>query len=197
MTTKELKLIEDLKGQTVELKALYLTETESWAKKEFAKMITLNEQPIEKWYERFDVSTEMQYSHHGCVLSKQKYENMREDWKSEVKEYLSPQSKEYGRKNLYKMRDTMHRLQSDIKLGLEFFISKALKNAEAHYEDSIFKLAFRVIKKGLDVDNLSLSSTTLDRNFTTRITDGVKVVVAFTILAWGPVNRPHYRYLIK
>lgn len=34
-------------------------------------------------------------------------------------------------------------------------------------------------------------------NIETTITDGVKKVRAFTIVAEGEIQRPHYRYLIK
>ena len=59
------------------------------------------------------------------------------------------------------------------------------------------KLAFRIEQKGLNTDNLKLSSSHVGVNFETAITDGTKTVRAFTIIASGPVQRPHYRYLVK
>jgi len=49
----------------------------------------------------------------------------------------------------------------------------------------------------LNVDNLQLSTSYLDPNISTKITDGKKTVNAWTIIASGPIQRPHYRYLIK
>ena len=42
-----------------------------------------------------------------------------------------------------------------------------------------------------------MDSTYLDPNMSTIITDGKKVVRAFTIIASGAIQKPHYRYLVK
>jgi hypothetical protein len=34
-------------------------------------------------------------------------------------------------------------------------------------------------------------------NFETTLSDGEKIVRAFTIVASGEIQKPHYRYLIK
>jgi hypothetical protein len=84
--------------------------------------------------------------------------------------------------------------------GLEAYLEKKHKEAAEHYEDSIVKLARRIVDKGLDTENLTLSteSNMQKGNISTTIKDGKGTVVrAFTILAWGEVNAPHYRYLIK
>lgn len=84
--------------------------------------------------------------------------------------------------------------------GLEAYLEKKHKEAAEHYEHSIVKLAGRIIAKGLDIENLTLSteSNMQKGNISTTIKDGKGTVVrAFTILAWGEVNAPHYRYLIK
>jgi hypothetical protein len=73
----------------------------------------------------------------------------------------------------------------------------AKEQAEAHYERSILKLALCVLDKGLDESKISASSSHVGHNFDTTLTDGDKTVRAFTILAWGPIVRPHFRYLIK
>lgn len=77
------------------------------------------------------------------------------------------------------------------------FLDKEMNRAEDHYEASIFKLADRLLKKGLDVDNLEMSTTMMGPNIDTVITDGKKTLHAYTIIAGGPIQRPHYRYLIK
>jgi hypothetical protein len=77
------------------------------------------------------------------------------------------------------------------------FTEKALKDAQSHYHQMIEKLIFRINDKGLDVDKITIQSVHLGVNIDTVITDGVKTVTTSTIVASGPVQRPHYRYLIK
>jgi hypothetical protein len=83
------------------------------------------------------------------------------------------------------------------RMGKDEFIQKAKESAKDHYENSIEKLAYRIDKKGLDKSNISMHSTRVKENIETTITDGKKTVNAWTIVAFGPVQKPHYRYLIK
>lgn len=92
------------------------------------------------------------------------------------------------------------RIKSILRDGHNAYVEKSEKLAELHYEDSIIKLTQRIIKKGLDFSKATIVTdlTHFDKgNIETIIKDGVRVVRAFTILAWGEVNAPHYRYLIK
>lgn len=77
------------------------------------------------------------------------------------------------------------------------FIAIQLKKAERHYENSITKLALRIVKKELDLSKVKMSTSYLDPNISTTITDGTSTVQAYTIIAGGRVQRPHYRYLVK
>ena len=70
-------------------------------------------------------------------------------------------------------------------------------NAISHYEDSIAKLAARIEAKGLNVSNLKVKTSHIGVNIETVLTDGSKTVKAFTIIAEGQVQRPHYRYLVN
>lgn len=79
----------------------------------------------------------------------------------------------------------------------EEFITKSVLKAEQHYEESIEKLAYRIQQKNLNVSNLKVKSVFLGVNLDLVITDGTQKVTANTILAWGEINRPHYRYLVK
>jgi len=80
---------------------------------------------------------------------------------------------------------------------VEDYVAKQVKSAIDHYEDSIAKLAARINAKGLDVDKIKATTSHIGVNIETTLTDGVKTVRAFTIIAGGAVQRPHYRYLIK
>jgi len=190
-------LINSLTEQTQELKALYLEATEDFAKKEFSKIEKASKMPVEKWYEKFEIPTELKYVHNGCFVPKHMLENMLAKYSHELTQTLTPVSSAYNGKALYKMRDARYAAQKIASEGVESHVAKKLKLANTHYTDSIAKLAFRIEKKGLNENNLTLSSSRIAMNFETRITDGVKSVRAFTILAWGEINAPHYRYLIK
>lgn len=81
--------------------------------------------------------------------------------------------------------------------GRSAFVNKAMANAEAHYQHSIEKLAFRIDQKNLNQEKIEMITSHMDVNIETIITDGEKTVKAWTIIASGPVQKPHYRYLIK
>lgn len=80
---------------------------------------------------------------------------------------------------------------------IEQFVEKQIKNAEKHYTQSIAKLALRIEQKQLNINNLKAVTSHIGVNIDTTLTDGEKVVRAFTIIANGEINRPHYRYLIR
>lgn len=83
------------------------------------------------------------------------------------------------------------------KMGKEDYILKAEESAINHYENSILKLANRIEKKGLNQSNLKAVTSHIGVNIETTLTDGKKTVKAWTIIASGEVQKPHYRYLIK
>lgn len=83
--------------------------------------------------------------------------------------------------------------------GKSEFIQKANEDAEKHYISSIKKLSNRIQEKGLNLNNLEIiTNSEMEKgNISTTISDGIKTLRAFTILAWGNIQKPHYRYLIK
>lgn len=84
-----------------------------------------------------------------------------------------------------------------IDKGETNFVKTSITDAEIHYTNSIEKLADRINKKGLDIANLKVKTSHVGVNIETVLTDGKKTVKAFTIIASGEIQRPHYRYLIK
>jgi hypothetical protein len=100
-------------------------------------------------------------------------------------------------KAYHKAVDARHAACKIVEAGLEAFTARNLKLAEQHYQDSIIKLAARIEKKGLDQNLLTVKTAHVGVNIETVLTDGAKTVKAFTIIASGPVQKPHYRYLIK
>lgn len=77
------------------------------------------------------------------------------------------------------------------------FIANEVKEAKDHYTNSVLKLADRVTKKGLNLDVLTVKSGKVGVNIEVVITDGSKKITAQTIIASGPIQRPHYRYLVR
>ena len=82
-------------------------------------------------------------------------------------------------------------------MSLDEYINKELKLSEIHYDNSINKLAERIKLKDLNLDNLKVETSHIGVNINTTLTDGEKTIRAFTIIAGGDVQQPHYRYLIK
>ena len=80
---------------------------------------------------------------------------------------------------------------------VEQHIEKMVNAANEHYESSIIKLAAKIQTKGLDESKLQVQTSHIGINIETTLTDGIKTIRAFTILAFGCIQKPHYRYLIK
>jgi hypothetical protein len=53
------------------------------------------------------------------------------------------------------------------------------------------------MKKGLNEENLKVVTSHIGININTTISDGDKTVKAWTIIAEGEIQKPHYRYLVK
>lgn len=189
-------LVNQLTAQTQELKELYLKATEEFAKKDFVKIEKWANASIEEWYAKYEIPTKIEKVHNGVFVPKHMLAGYIEAG-YEMKDSVQPDTKAYSGKALYKMRDKRYATQRIAGEGVDAYVAKQLKLANSHYTDSIAKLAFRIAKKGLNESNLTLTSSRIAMNFETIITDGIQKVKAFTILAWGEINAPHYRYLIK
>lgn len=143
---------------------------------------------------------------------KEQYIQHTEKWATEefarlkkwISDYAKWQNEVYDRKvpalrnEFMKKQRIMDRMPVEIyRNQIDGFVANQIENAKKHYEQSIKKLAARVEKKELNVDLLKATTTHIGVNIDTTLTDGDKTVRAFTILAIGDINRPHYRYLIK
>ena len=98
----------------------------------------------------------------------------------------------------YEIRNDIQKKKYLVKQGIEAFLKTAHKNAEAHYQNSVIKLASRIDKKGLDASKLTAKTkySKIDLNISTTLTDGSQTLRARTIIASGPIQRPHYRYIV-
>jgi len=107
--------------------------------------------------------------------------------------YLIDRSKVYEYNSITKEIEKLEKITSN---GFESFLNSELKHAELHYESSLNKLAERLIVKGIS-ENYAIKSGYVGINFEVTITHELGSVKAWTIIAEGPVQRAHYRYLVK
>ncbi len=167
-------LTEEIKTQTADLKTEYIETVKEWAKKEFAQ--------IAEQVDKFRVARHsdhiyiaVPYAHFDEV-----YTNRHESQKAR--------------------RSLENKLNAGAKIvmrGEETHIATMVKFAVESYESACAKLADRIIKKGLNTEAITIKKARVGVNIETTFTDGEKTVRAFTIIASGAVQKPHYRYLVK
>lgn len=172
-------LIEKLTIETKDLKKAYLQKTASYSKDEFLRLFELSKLDEYALGETLGFET-IQY----------------EGWLTKSFKLIDGVSF-WNHKASIKLDKLKNEVRKAKALGMEGFINKDLKLAELNYNESIQKLALRVSSKGLDLENLKMQSSYLDPNMSTIITDGKKSVRAYTIIASGAIQKPHYRYLVK
>ena len=82
------------------------------------------------------------------------------------------------------------------KNGKDGYIKKELEFYSQDFDSKLFKLAGRMDDKGFTND-IKVTSKHVGVNFNCTVTDGNVTVTARTIIASGPIVRPHYRYLVR
>lgn len=171
-------LVEILKKETETLKLQYIKMTKEWALNFYKVCDERKAWNEEKWCKFYGLSPEVKNAN-TCM-----------EWIGFPKGfYNSKQSRVFER--------DQNNIKQVIGLGVEKYVEKQIKSAELHYENSILKLADRIEKKNLNQGSLTAYTSHIGVNIDTTLTDGIKTVKAFTIIASGEVQRPHYRYLIK
>lgn len=101
-----------------------------------------------------------------------------------------------GRYGISKEGESLRKKISDMKFqGKDKYVRSYMKLAEMHYNSSLEKLGRKITEAGFDTTKVRLSSSSVGVNFSTEVTDGNKYMRAYTIIAEGPINAPHYRYL--
>lgn len=164
-------LLETLIENTQDLKAEFLVKTERWAIKHFENSERIMSMNGAQWCKYFGLTPE-----HGRELP----------------------SGFYNTKNARTQDNMKNTASRIIKLGLEKYIAKEKDDAVRHYENSLEKLVYRLNKKGInDNDTLSVVSGCVGLNFEITLKAKDIIAKAWTIIAEGPVQRPHYRYLVK
>lgn len=164
-----------LKIETESLRVQYVTMTSEWARKDYANIERLAATPHPVYQ---DYVKELDTFH---VVAGRSYRNQDHE----------------GQKRYRQACDRRHAAKRIVEKGMDAYVDRQRVAAERHYQDSIVKLAARIERKGMKQDALVLSTSHIGVNIDTTITDGTMTVRAYTIIASGPIQRPHYRYLVK
>jgi len=154
--------------KTQDLKELFIEKSIEYAKREFYSLIDKLAWTYETWVENYPKRYTARFNQTTQVT-------------------LS--------KSGHRLRDLAYKA---FRIGIEAWVNKAEKAAKDHYDNSILKLRNRLAAKGIGT-NFDIKSSRLGVNFdmTIRDNDTGQTVRAWTIVASGPIQRPHYRYLVK
>lgn len=166
-------LTELIKNETADLLTEYLVQVRVWSNTEFKSIEKKLETPRRTYGSFFDHLTP---------------EERRNAWATRTAEAHC------AHRSYNTAYDSAERI---LRNGLEKFVERAEKLAIEGYESACAKLADRIIKKGLNTESITIKTARLGVNIETTFTDGEKTVRAFTIIASGAVQKPHYRYLVK
>lgn len=160
--------------ETEPLKEIFIKKTVEWANNNYGRMAKMSYWTQRDWCEYFGLTP--QINKNNVYLFPNGFYNTKD-------------SKTHSR-----MCGEIRRILSK---GLDEYVKSEVTKAEQHYENSILKLTDRLLKKGLDIDKIEILTSSVGVNIDTTLTDGNKTVRAYTIVAEGEIQRPHYRYLIK
>lgn len=184
-------LVKELTDKTQDLKLEYIEKCKQWAKISFIENeLWLNNLKLimfdkdghysQAFYDKFGIETEI--SKYG------------------MEDYITYKANWNNQKKFYKVKNKIELIKTEIKLGVDYKIKKAEQAAINHYENSISKLSQRLNNKGItNEDQFIIKSSKIGQNFHCLITVPSKniSVKAWTIIAEGEIQQPHYRYLVK
>lgn len=113
------------------------------------------------------------------------------------REFVKDHNDHKGAKAFHRACDARAAANRTVEKGITEFVLKQVTAANEHYQDSIMKLANRIKERELNQSKLTVKTAHIGVNIETVLTDGEQQVRAFTIIASGPIQKPHYRYLVK
>jgi hypothetical protein len=94
--------------------------------------------------------------------------------------------------------------RQDLPLNFEKFnglksiwFAKQLKKSDKSFDASLMKIAFNIQKVEMNIEKAEVVNAFMNNGIDLTLTDGDKKVHAFTIIAFGEIQRPHFRFLIK
>jgi hypothetical protein len=174
-----INIINVLNAQTADFKAVYVEKCITYALNDYNRQVFILTWSDEQWCEFFGITPRI------------------ETFERTATTRLTFPNGFYNTANAKIRHNMINKARKVRNYRQEDYLSYAKGDAEHHYKVSVEKLAHRIISKGLNYDTLTVTAGWVNVNFNCVITDGEKTVKASTIIAEGPVQRPHYRYLIK
>ncbi len=174
-------LIKKLADKTQDLKESYIESVKKWSASIFKGALKKSKYTKEEWLHLHDV----------------KFEIRPDRFNKEVM-VVNLLPTEGNNKAYNRMRDDKEKTLKLVESGYEFFEGREVKHAIDHYESSLRKLANRLNSKGItDQTDIDITTAIFAVNLEITIKHGTSITKAWTIIAEGEINRPHYRYLVK
>jgi hypothetical protein len=169
--TQQKELENLLRNETQDLKELYIGSVEKAIERDQKWAIGVRNRTIQDWCNVFGITPR--------PVGVDKW-----DWP--VNFYNTSDARRYA-----EVKSKMTNILS------ERYPEKTRKAAEIHYEDSIAKLAERLIRNGV-TEEFEIIHKSLGVNFEMTLkTASGKIVNCYTIIADGPERITHYRFLVK
>jgi hypothetical protein len=194
-------LVNQLRAETTELKRKFIEATKHYATTEFKRLSELkhlDEYTLGNQEFGFELEDYVDKRCFGDSKPRKRFAPIKSfKWDSEARKYVDCFLSFYRHKDSLKLDKLISLISSTMRMGLDKYVAKQVELAAAHYENSIIKLAQRVMRKNLDLNNIEMQTSVMDVNIETIISDGNKSVRAWTIIASGAIQKPHYRYLVK
>lgn len=175
------KLVTILTDKTQDLKEEFLLQTKIFAEADFERAVEKSKRTKVQWFEAFNIAYELKPIRYAGA--------------NDVT--MEPTPKYHG-SDYYKMRQAQEKNSGIVRMGVEAFKAQKLKLAERHYTDSIVKLAYRINQLGVnDESTFEIKTVRLKQNFECYIKHEKGMIKAWTIIASGLIQQPHYRFLVK
>jgi len=185
-------LFQALEENTQDLKAEYISNTKIWAKDRFESLIkklTWNEV---RWCQYFGLTPRLSNYHGTEVIA---YDPNR---KLTGMQFWSFPNNFYNTRDARTLDSLKNEARSAKRVGEDAFIQKEIDKAERHYKHSLEKLVDRLKKKGVpETGKIEIIKAKVGINLEMMVKFETVRVKAWTIVAEGAVQRPHYRYLVK
>lgn len=178
--------------ETQDLKERFLQQTQEWAEARFAFLMKASKFKELDWCKYFGLTAEL--ANYRGTDGPIAYDPKR---KLEGSQFWSMPRGFYNTKTA----SEQWRLESEFKSALrrkkEGYLQDAHNKAVHHYDMSIDKLIGRLFLKGIKDGEVNIKKGWVGVNLEMVISVNQVKVKAWTIVAQGEIQRPHYRYLVK
>ena len=176
MTTQD--LINELKKETAEIRVQYLERAKISANEKYDLMATRLKWTDAEWCTFIGLTPQIRFQ--GCP-----------------NEYITFPLNFHNTSAARKYSNERKKIMAIVVRKKDDYVDREIKYANLHFDNIIEKLVYRIEKKGLNFKMITVVHARVGVNLETTITDGKLTINAYTIVAGGPVQQDHFRYLIK